>query len=140
MSEPKKRKRRSFTAEFKAEVVRLVNAGGKSIAQVAADLDLGQTAVRAWVKQAEVDAGQQPAGQGPLTTDERDELRCGGTRRRTRGTRWGTSWSCGTPRRVATSRGGMRTRPAATGCCATRRRARLRSRSRTRTATTSMAT
>ena len=75
VSKPKKRKRRSFTAEFKAEVVRLVNAGGKSIAQVAAELDLGQTAVRAWVKQAEVDAGQQPAGQGPLTTDERDELR-----------------------------------------------------------------
>ncbi|MBK6917963.1 MAG: IS3 family transposase [Deltaproteobacteria bacterium] len=75
VSKTKRRKRRSFTAEFKAEVVRLVNAGGKSIAQVAAELDLEQTAVRAWVKQAEVDAGQQPAGQGPLTTDERDELR-----------------------------------------------------------------
>lgn len=33
-------------AEFKAEVVRLVNAGGKSIAQVAAELDLTETTVR----------------------------------------------------------------------------------------------
>lgn len=75
MAKPKKRKRRTFTAEFKAEVVRLVNVGGKSIAQVAAELDLGQTAVRAWVKHAEIDAGKQPAGEGPLTTDEREELR-----------------------------------------------------------------
>jgi transposase-like protein len=75
VAKPKKRKRRVFTAEFKAEVVRLVNMGGKSVAQVAAELDLGQTAVRAWVKRAEVDAGKHAPGQGPLTTDERDELR-----------------------------------------------------------------
>jgi transposase len=72
---PKKRKRRSFTPEYKAEVVRLVKTGGKSIAQVAAELDLGETVVRAWVNRAEVDAGKHPEGEGPLTTDERDELR-----------------------------------------------------------------
>ena len=75
MGKPKKRKRRNFTAEFKAEVVRLVNAGGKSIAQVAGELDLGESAVREWVKRAGVDAGKHPEGQGPLTTDEREELR-----------------------------------------------------------------
>lgn len=72
---PKKRKRRSFTPEYKAEVVRLVKTGGKSIAQVAAELDLGETVVRAWVNRAEVDAGKHPQGEGPLTSDERDELR-----------------------------------------------------------------
>jgi transposase len=75
VAQPKKRKRRSFTPEFKAEVVRLVSAGGKGIGQIAAELDLTETAVRDWVKRAEVDAGKHAAGEGPLTTDEREELR-----------------------------------------------------------------
>ena len=45
------RKRRSFTPEFKAEAVRIVWTPGKSIAQVARELDLTETALRAWVKQ-----------------------------------------------------------------------------------------
>jgi transposase len=43
---PKRRKRRSFTKEFKAEAVRLCRAGDRSIARVAADLDLVETARR----------------------------------------------------------------------------------------------
>ena len=54
-----KRPRRSFTKEFKAEVVELVRQSGNSVASVARDLDLTQTAVRAWVKQADVDAGDR---------------------------------------------------------------------------------
>ncbi len=42
------RKRRRFTAEYKAEVVRLVSTGGKSIWQVAKELDLTETSVREW--------------------------------------------------------------------------------------------
>ena len=68
-----KRKRRSFTKEFKAEVVELCERGDRSIGQVARDLDLTETAVRSWVKQAAVDRGDGPAG--ALTTDEREELR-----------------------------------------------------------------
>ena len=67
-----RRKRRSFTAEYKAEVVELVRKSGKSAGVIAADLDLTETAVRAWVRQAEADAGAGPAG--TLTTAERDEL------------------------------------------------------------------
>ena len=67
-----KRKRRSFTKAYKAEVVELVRKGGKSIGSIAKDLDLGETAVRAWVRQAEVDSGRGPAE--ALTTAERDEL------------------------------------------------------------------
>jgi transposase len=66
------RKRRSFTPEFKAEAVRIARTSGKTVAQVARELDLTETALRAWVKQAEVDA--QPDPHGPLTTDERAEL------------------------------------------------------------------
>jgi len=67
-----KRARRKFTAEYKAEVGRLVRAGGKTIGQVSRDLDLTTTAVRHWVKQAGVDAGG--GGAGALTTAERAEL------------------------------------------------------------------
>ncbi len=67
-----KRKRRSFTREYKAEVVGLVRSSGKSVGQVARELDLTETAVRAWVRQAAVDAKRDP--QGPLTSEERAEL------------------------------------------------------------------
>ena len=67
-----KRARRKFTAEYKAEVVRLVRDGGKSIGEVCRDLDLTQTAVRHWVKQARIDAGGGKNGE--LTTAEHAEL------------------------------------------------------------------
>jgi len=53
---------RTFTAEFKAEAVRLCRVGDRSIAQVASDLDLTETALREWVKRAAVDAGKGPPG------------------------------------------------------------------------------
>src|SRR5271169_1989105 len=65
------RRRRSFTAEFKAEIVELCQRGDRSVGQVAKDFDLTETAVREWVKQAERDAG---TGDGGLTSDERSEL------------------------------------------------------------------
>ena len=67
-----KRKRRAFSAEYKAEVVELIRESGKSIGAVARDLDLTETAVRAWVQQAEVDGGR--GSTGALTTVEREEL------------------------------------------------------------------
>ncbi len=70
-----KRKRRKFDREYKAEVVRLVQAAapkGKSIGDVAKELDLTETSVRNWVKQAGVDARRDP--NGPLTSEERAEL------------------------------------------------------------------
>ena len=67
------RKRRTFSPEFKAEAVRLCLVGDRTVGQVAKDLDLVVTALREWVKRAEVDAGKGPPGE--LTTVERDELR-----------------------------------------------------------------
>jgi transposase len=67
-----KRKRRAFTADFKAEAVRLCQIGDRTIRQVAQDLDLTETALREWVKRAKIDAGNGPAD--ALTTTERDEL------------------------------------------------------------------
>lgn len=70
-AEEPRRPRRSFTPEFKAEVVELCRTSGKSIAQVCRDLDLTETAVRRWVAQADIDAGRREG----LTSAEREELR-----------------------------------------------------------------
>ena len=68
-----RRARRIFTPEFKAEAVRLCKVGDRTTRQVARDLDLTETALRDWVKRADVDVGKSlPA---TITTDERDELR-----------------------------------------------------------------
>ncbi len=66
------RKRRFFTPEYKAEVVRLVHESGKSAGQVSKEMDLTETSVRAWVQQAEIDARRDP--HGPLTSDEKAEM------------------------------------------------------------------
>jgi transposase-like protein len=67
-----KKTRRRFTPEYKAEVVTLVRKSGKTAGHVARDLDLTETSVRAWLKQADIDDGKGPAG--ALTTAEREEL------------------------------------------------------------------
>jgi transposase len=68
----KPRRRRSFTPEFKAEIVELCQRGDRSVGQVARDFDLTETAVREWVKQAERDTGTRE--DGGLTSIERQEL------------------------------------------------------------------
>jgi transposase-like protein len=68
----KRRSRRHFTAEYKREAVRLARASGKSVAEVAQELDLTETSLRAWIKQADVDDRQ--ASDGPLTSAERAEI------------------------------------------------------------------
>ncbi len=73
-----RRKRRAFSAEYKAEVVALIRKSGKSVGAVSRELGLTETAVRRWVEQAEIDSGGGPAG--ALTTAEREEL--AGLRRR----------------------------------------------------------
>jgi transposase len=67
-----RRKRRSFTREFKQEVVELCMRGDRSIGEVARDLDLTESAVRNWVKQHEVDEGR--GTEGALSSEEKEEL------------------------------------------------------------------
>jgi transposase len=72
MGRKRPRRRRSFTPEFKAEIVELCQRGDRSVGQVARDFDLTETAVREWVKQAGRDAGTRV--DGSLTSAERAEL------------------------------------------------------------------
>ena len=69
---PKRRRlRRQFDDDFKAQAVRLVLDDGKSVGATARDLDLTESALRSWVERARVDRTQGKTG---LTTTEREEL------------------------------------------------------------------
>ena len=46
-------KRRQFTFEFKAEVIRLLNNGDRPLSQVARELGIRADILRAWKRQAE---------------------------------------------------------------------------------------
>ena len=65
-----RRHRRKFTDEFKAETVKLIRESGRTVGSVARELDLTETAVRSWVKQAEASGSADT-----LSPDERVELR-----------------------------------------------------------------
>ena len=72
MEKDGRRKRRRFSTEYKAETVRLVQRSGKSIGHMAMELGIGESALRRWVEQAEVEAGRGP--EGALKRSEREEL------------------------------------------------------------------
>ena len=69
--------RRTFTPEFKAEAVRRIGSEGKSLAEVARELGLGESMLRAW-KQA-IAARGEPAfpgkGHPPAHEEELRRLR-----------------------------------------------------------------
>jgi transposase len=61
-----------YPPEFRAEAVRLVGEGGRTISEVAKGLGVTTESVRLWVKQSDLNAGRRSDG---LTSDEREELR-----------------------------------------------------------------
>lgn len=71
-SKKRRQVRRVFTPEFKADVVRLCREGGEKPHDVSMRMGLTESAVRNWIKQAEVDAAGGTAG--AMTTAEREEL------------------------------------------------------------------
>jgi transposase len=66
-----KRRRRGYSDAFKAETVRVVRQSGKSIRAMAVELELTESMLRNWMRQAS-EAGQAPSS--ALTPDERAEL------------------------------------------------------------------
>jgi transposase len=66
-----RRPRRSFSDEFKEGAVRLILDERKKIPDAARNLDLSESVLRNWVKQAEADRSNGKTG---LTTEERAEL------------------------------------------------------------------
>lgn len=64
--------RHTFTKEFKAETIALVEQQGLSINRVAKDMGLTWSQVDSWVKQSSSDRGERP---DILTSAEKEELR-----------------------------------------------------------------
>ena len=65
-----RRTRRSFTPEFRARTVEMIESSGRSIPDICRELDLTASAVRRWGEQAEVDRGRKDG----VTSAEREEL------------------------------------------------------------------
>ena len=64
------RMRKRFDTNFKLEVVRMIKDQGQGITEVCRSMDLGETAVRRWLKQYEA---EQLGGAGigkPLTAEQ----------------------------------------------------------------------
>jgi transposase len=68
------RTRRSYTAEFKTEAVKLVTEQGYSVAEAARSLGLNDNLIRNWKQAFETKGGQAFPGQGKLPAIE-EELR-----------------------------------------------------------------
>jgi transposase len=63
-------KRRAFDAQFKLQVVQMINDQGLGVSQVCQDLNLGETAVRRWLKQHAAEQAGQPGIGKPLTAEQ----------------------------------------------------------------------
>lgn len=76
-----KRLRRDFSAEFKAEAVRLVKSGGKQVTQLARELKVSRQLLYSWVRQADRRKGKPHSevfpghGKRPAEEAELDRLR-----------------------------------------------------------------
>jgi transposase len=73
--------RRDYSAEFKAEAVRLVKAGAKPVTQLARELDVPRQLLHSWVRQSDRSAGKSVSdvfpgkGNRPADDAEVDSLR-----------------------------------------------------------------
>lgn len=65
-----KAKRRTFEIAFKLQVVRMVTEQGLSVGQVCKEFDLGETAVRRWLSQINVQKLEQAGVGKPLTPEQ----------------------------------------------------------------------
>lgn len=66
-----RRPRRTFSAEFKAEAIKLITERGYSITQACKELDIGETALRRWVSQVQAEClGYVLPGSKPISPEQ----------------------------------------------------------------------
>jgi transposase len=71
------KQRRNYTREFKVEAVRRITAEGKSLAEVARELGLGESLLRSWKQALAAEGDQAFPGKGhqPAVEEELRRLR-----------------------------------------------------------------
>ncbi|MGY0193859.1 IS3 family transposase [Leptothrix sp. BB-4] len=65
-----KKERRTFSAEFKLQVVQMIRDQGLSVSEVCRDMKLGETAVRRWLTQVDEEAAGRSGIGKPLTAEQ----------------------------------------------------------------------
>jgi transposase len=72
MSKTQPKSHAPYSAEFRAEAVRMARVSEKPKIEIARELGMSIETLRQWIRQAELDAGQRHNG---LTSEELEELR-----------------------------------------------------------------
>ena len=67
-----RRERRSFTAEYKQQVLEQIRSGDKSVPQICRELDLTESSVRKWIKTDQDANGTMT--QNSLSETDQEEL------------------------------------------------------------------
>ena len=71
--------RRDYSAEFKADAVRLAKAGGKPVTHLARELNISRQLLHSWVRQADERKGKPLSdifpGHGNRTAEQRELVR-----------------------------------------------------------------
>ena len=73
--------RRHFDAAFKLQVVKLIQEQGLTVAKVCRDMQVGETAVRRWLKQVQTEKMGQPGIGKPLTPEQQSIRQLGAENR-----------------------------------------------------------
>ena len=69
------KKRKSFTAEFKQDAVNYYHTSGKSMAEVASELQISSGSLNNWIQKAKSNDGSVPhRGSGNHSSDEAKEI------------------------------------------------------------------
>lgn len=64
--------RRTFSREFKLEAVRLVRDRGVAVAQACRDLEIAESVLRRWMREAEGDPRHAFPGQGQVKPEQQE--------------------------------------------------------------------
>lgn len=64
------RERRKFDAEFKLQIVQMVRDQGRPVTEVCHTMGIGETALRRWMAQYELDLAGGPGKIKPLTPEQ----------------------------------------------------------------------
>jgi transposase len=64
--------RRIFSREFKLEAVRLMRDRGVGVSQAARDLDVAESVLRRWIRDAEADPHQAFPGKGQVKPEQQE--------------------------------------------------------------------